>query len=500
METRFNLLDEPWVPISGVGNVGLVEVFSNPEFRFFGGSPVERISLLKFVLAIAQAASTPQNEAGWLEKGSDGLARECVNYLEKYRDRFFLYGPQPFLQIPAIAEAKIQEFGAVLPEVATGNTTVLSQTQVQRGLADHEKALLLVGLMSLALSGKKTDNRVVLTPGYGGKANARGKPSTGKPGPGVGHLGHLHNFLVAPNLLQTIWLNLLTSELIEKTGMFPKGVGKAPWEKMPTGEDCPVAKALKESYLGRLVPISRFCLLSGNGLHYSEGIAHSGYKEGVWDPSIAVDLSGRAPKSLWADPEKRPWRELTSVLAFLENEDSRGFQCIQLEQSIPRARQHLPHLAIWSGGLRVSSNAGEQYVSGSDDYVESTIWLTSAWLGQAWFAQFKQEMEALNGLANGLYGRVVGYYREQKVDAKSGGKVAAQATHMFWQQCERRAQELADACGSTVGNISIRQLRKHFAAVSLAAYDHHCPRETARQLDAWANCRPDHRNYIKQEV
>lgn len=132
----------------------------------------------------------------------------------------------------------------------------------------------------------------------------------------MGNYGLLHSFLTGQSILETVWLNLLTADTVAGAKIFPQGVGKTPWEEMPAGEDCPVARALKGSLMGRLVPLARFCLLEENGLHYTEGIVHPNYLEGVLDPSTAGDFSGTKPKMLWADPEKRPWRSLTSLLAF----------------------------------------------------------------------------------------------------------------------------------------------------------------------------------------
>lgn len=154
--------------------------------------------------------------------------------------------------------------------------------------------------------------------------------------------------------------------------------------------------------------------------------------------------------------------------------------------------------AIWSGGLRVSSNAGEQYASGSDDFVESIIWIRSELLGQSWFTQLKVEMDALDGLARNLYGRVMAFFKEQMVD---GSKLAAQATQLFWQLCERDFQSLVDACdGSDQAVLQRQQLRRRFAGYVQQAFDQFCPRETARQLDAWAKCRPNNSTYLKQEA
>jgi len=293
-------------------------------------------------------------------------------------------------------------------------------------------------------------------------------------------------------------LNLLTERQLEQMNIYPEGVGCAPWEAMPAGEDCEKARSLKRSLMGRLLPLCRFCLLTDDGLHYSEGIAHPGYKEGVVDPSMAINNSGKEPKGLWVDPEKRPWRELTSLLGFFDQSGAQGFQSWQIRNGLDRARDVVDAFAIWSGGLRVSSNVGEQYASGSDDFVESKIWLHSEVLGASWFGQLKQEMDALDGLAKNLYGRVQGFFKEQTVD---GSKIAPQATHLFWQLCERDFQELVDQCDQTEEAAAHRQkLRQRFASCVNQSYDKFCPRETARQLDAWAKCRPNNSKYMKQEA
>lgn len=498
MKNHFNLIEEPWIPIADHGRVSLRAVFGNPEYRSLGGNPVQKIALLKLLLAIAQAAATPESRAEWQKLGSDALARTCLNYLEKWHHCFYLYGEQPFLQMPTIKLAKLQSFGAVLPEVATGNTTVLNQNQIERILAEDEKALLLLTLSGFALSGKKTDNSVVLTQGYAGKRNDKGKPSTGRPGPSVGHIGFLHSFLLGHSLQQTIWLNLLSHADIRRLGLYQQGLGTAPWEAMPQGEDCLVARKLRQSLMGRLIPLCRFCLLTDSGLHYSEGIAHPGYKDGIVDPSMAINYSGKDPKALWADPEKRPWRELAALLSFIDQSDGQGFQSWQLRIGVDRARDETPAFSIWSGGLRVSSNAGEQYVSGSDDFVESQIWFSSEMMGRNWFTQLKVEMKALDGLAKNLYGRVMAFFKEQSVD---GGKLAAQATQLFWQLCERDFQALVDSCNTADTTIvKRRQLRLRFASHVQQSFDLYCPKDTARQLDAWAKCRPNNSAYLKQEA
>ncbi len=490
MESRFNLIDEPWIPIAGVGRVSLEQIFTHPEYRFLGGNPVQKIALMKLLLAVAQAAATPSNDEEWLEMGAEGLAEKSLSYLKKWHKRFYLYGEKPFLQMPAISPAAQQSFGALLPEKATGNTTVLMQSQVETTLDNPDKALLIVTLMGFALGGKKADNSILLTQGY------QGKTKTGKPGTAVAHMGLLHNFSLGETLRDTIWLNLLTHENISASGLFAEGVGSAPWEIMPEGEDCYTAQQLKKTLMGRLIPLCRFCLLNQDGIHYSEGIAHLNYLDGFYDPSIAVDTSGVKNKVLWTDPGKRPWRQLPALLGFI-NQSTSQFDCFQLRISLPRATHHQNTFSIWSGGLRISYNAGEQFISGSNDFVESEIRLTGKAVNSTWFSRLELEMTEMEGIASKIYGCIANFYKTQLAD---GQEFAAQGTNTFWQLCEHDFQKLIDACDDSHEAIEERfRLRRKFSGYAFNVYDQFCPNDTARQMDAWAKCRPNLSKYLKME-
>ena len=489
MTMTYNLVDEPWLPVAGHGRVSLQQVFQNPEYENLGGSPLQQAALMKLLLAITQAAATSGSEEEHEDLGVAGLAARCIEYLLNHKDCFDLFGSKPFLQMPLVAAAKEQSFGAVNPEVASGNTTVLTRIQFRQSLDNADKAILLVMLMGFALGGKKTDKSVVLSPGY------EGKSITGKPGPSVGYIGFLHSFYLGGSLQQTLWLNHLTRSQVEETRMFPKGIGAPPWECMPAGEDDATARELRESLMGRLVPLCRFCLIKDDGLHYTEGIAHRGFQEGVCDPSTAIDYKQK--KALWANPGKRPWRELTALLSFLGREGDSGFQSLQLRSAIGRARKHFPRFSVWSGGLRVSSNAGEQYVSGTDDYVSSRIRLESNMLGETWFVQLEREMKALDNLSKMLYATVTGYYHQLQADGK---KIASQASSLFWQQCEQEFQNLVDHCAPGEDyRQALEDTRRRFTAITDQIYNQYCPNESARQLDAWAANRPNYFKYLNPE-
>jgi CRISPR system Cascade subunit CasA len=492
-EHRFNLIDEPWLPVADVGPVSLRQLFSQPEYRALGGNPVQKIAATKLLLAIAQAAATPADDADWAAMGAAGMAQSCLAYLEKWRDRFWLYGEHPFLQMPAIVRADVQSAGAVQAEVATGNTTVLTQINVDRPLSDAEQALLLVCLMGFALGGKKTDNSVVLSAGYAGKTKENGRPATARPGAFLGFAGFLHSFLIGSSLQESLWLNLLTHEQIGEQQAWTAGLGRPPWEQMPSGESCARARQLQNSLMGRLLPLSRFCLLTQGGVHYSEGIAHRGYKEGMIDPSISVNASGKEIKALWADPEKRPWRSLTARLGFLAANATGGFDCLQLRGGLLRARLQVKQLGVWSAGLRVSSNAGEQFISGTDDFVESSVVLPLKTLDDTWFAALQKETNALEDLSKILYCATLNYCKMLKTDGKNQ---ASQASNLFWRLCERQFQLLVDGCDDPK---HMRQLRRTFAGFVNQCYNRFCPNGAVRQLEAWAKNQPNLARHLKNQ-
>ena len=486
-------MDDPWIPVVDQGLVNLRTVFTNLELQALVGTPIQKISVQKLLLAIVQAAYTPLDDADWHQCDTRELARYCLDYLDKWHNAFELYGEHPFLQMPQIKQAKQTSYGAVLPEVSTNNTSVLTHIQMGTSLTDPEKALLLVCLMSYALGGKKVDNSVVLAQYYSGKTS-----SNGNPGPALAGTGLLHNFWQGNCLIETLKLNWLTRQDMQQSGMFPGGVGRPPWEKMPESEDCETARELKTSLMGRLVPLCRFVLLAENGLHYSEGIAHPNYKEGVVDPSVAVSFANKRPKVLWTDPEKRPWRELTALLSFIEDRQTKGYEILQLQTSLARVRQSTEVFGLWSGGLKVTNKAGEQYPAGNDDFVDSIVWLDSDALGENWFACLKEEMQKLNKVQQTLYTCIKKYYQAQ---CYNGTSLAQKATQLFWQQCENDFQQLVNICEPGEENQAARnQLRLRFYGYASQLYHQYCPSNTARRMSLWAEYLPSFAQFPNKEA
>ena len=185
-DNRFNLIDEEWIPVAGHGRASLRQVFSDGALKEIGGNPVEKIALFKLLLAIAQSACRPlPDDEAWEELRVEGMMACVQKYLNQHRDSFWLYGERPFLQMPAVEKAKKQPLGAVQLEVASGNTTVVTEFQQEKSLTDAEKAVLLVTLMGFACGRKNTDYSITLSKNY----PKRSAHAPEKPTPSLGYQG-----------------------------------------------------------------------------------------------------------------------------------------------------------------------------------------------------------------------------------------------------------------------------------------------------------------------
>jgi CRISPR system Cascade subunit CasA len=498
-ENRFNLIDEAWIPIVDVGQVSLRQLFSHPEYHALGGNPVQKIALTKLLLAIAQSAYTPEDDEDWAGLRPSGLAEKCLDYLDQWHDRFFLYGENPFLQMPIldrlIKDENPKSFGSgFYPDVPADNNTILFQSQTGRNLSDAEKAIFITTLMNLAFGGKRINKNIpALTSNYQGKTNsAKSAPSLGN------YVGYLHSYLIGDSLQETIWLNLFSLEKIRENPIWTSEVGKASWEEMPSGENCEIAMRLKNSYMGCLVAMSRFVLLKGDGIFYIEGIQYPSHKDGWFEPSMGLAQEKDQIKALWLNVEKRPWRELTSLLAFLTATNQQGFDCQQIRLGFQRVKSREKPIGIWSGGLKVRGTSGDQSVKQEDDFIESYVVLPApnSITGEdsSWFNDLSKEMSQLDSLSKNVYGATLAFFKNQNMDGKGQ---AAQASNLFWQLCERRFQELVEACGDAGQTLAMRPV---FAGFVHKAYDTYCPKDTARQLDAWAKNRPNLGKYLSNTI
>lgn len=498
MERRYNLIDEKWIPISGQEPVSLKDVFSDEGIGQLGGTSVQKLAVLKLLLAIAQRACTPSDAREWEKIGTSGLGAECLGYLQSNYDSFYLYGEDPFLQLPILAQMQTKKGEPIPimpigrpyhPDIPSDNDTVINQLQLNRIPTDAQKALFIVSIMNYSLGGKRVTNIAPLSEGFSDRS------VSAKSGPSLGNYhGYLQSCLWGRSVLETVWLNLFTRTDLAQFPQWEHDELIPPWERMPLGEDDENARHLKASFMCTLVALSRFVYLQGDGILYVEGLQYPSHKNGWREPFMMLRSTKDGEGVMFLDPTRKPWRSLSSLLALSLADSDSGVTCPQVQLFLKRAREAVPVFGVYSGGLKVRANAGDQSVKQEDDFIDSCVWLESKALGEPFYKRLEGEMQWLERVAYILKKSVEGYYKDMK-ETKAAIHELTEAD--FWRFAETVFQDLVIACDKPEG---LAAIRRSLRSKAMQLYDVYCQRETARQIECWVRNRPRFKYEINKEV
>ncbi|MDR1319906.1 MAG: type I-E CRISPR-associated protein Cse1/CasA [Gracilibacteraceae bacterium] len=334
-ETKFNLLDEPWILVrhgAKVEEVTLKNVFRHAhEYHALAGElPTQDAAVLRVLLAVLYRTFTqadPDGEFVEIKDYNDALRRwkvlwsrggfpaELVDqYLETYRDRFWLFHPSaPFFQAAGIktSDGKTQPVTKMIAYVPSREENVFFtelRGDTAQSLTFAQAARWLVHLQAWDYAGKK--NAVV-----GGT----------KDGGGAGWCGKLGVvYPVGAHLFETLMLNL----------MFANGSGELIAFGLPVWETEPKTAAKKDvtprSYVELLTWQSRRARLFCEGDRVTGVISSYG---DVFDKEnmFLEQMSG------WHDSSQRGqgyipnthsasrsmWRDLGALLPQANNEENK---------------------------------------------------------------------------------------------------------------------------------------------------------------------------------
>ena len=401
----FNLVEQPWFPVAGEERLRtLAEIFTAPAPKRLSGDATLKAALFRFLLSIVHASSHVPDEDAWHRLSPETLAENARNYLLLHKERFDLYDPvRPFLQFPQLKERNGKEYSlcSLLLYTAVGNKTLLTDWNREHILSDAEKARLLIRAVGYSCGGKQYDAETVLSDHIVKK--------TARPGTLLGSLGYLHTYMLGDDLWDSLRRNLLTEQEILGSGLYPEGLGEPFWMHMPAGEDDERARQYRKSYFGRLVPLDKFLFFTEEKVLKTDGIAYETLPGISQDPAVTAYLAGKEFRFLWTRTDKRPWRQLTALLNFLQNRTSSP---LFLSLGMKKLRgENLEKVSIWTGGAEVSGNAGEQYLSGANDFVESEFSLPTHIIesNDQWLAHYERLMHDLDQQAKALYSAVARY-------------------------------------------------------------------------------------------
>lgn len=341
-----NVAFDSWIPVVTMEGkrelTSLAGVFSNGgKYADLAVRPHERVSLMRLFLCVAHAAlDGPRDYDEWCEV-PNRLPDAAQKYLTEWKDSFELFHPtKPWLQVAELkgVEKGEGETGKTSPvsllefEMATGNNSTLNDHGGQlacRPIPPERTALNLLTFQNFSSGG--------------GSPVAQWKTTrtsqVGNPDAPCLSQSMAHCLFRGKTLAETLQLNLPTVEVVKQTyktfttskqaiSFYEVGLGKPVWEFFPASpnpESDRVVNATR-TYLGRLVPISRWVRIIDNSdqIYCCNGFKYETFKDGfAAEPTAAVRVitkndkkGGQATerKVVGIEPTRALWRELCSLL------------------------------------------------------------------------------------------------------------------------------------------------------------------------------------------
>ncbi len=474
MARCFNLIDEKWI-LTSSGKVSLFDIF-NDDVGSVGnlvGTPLEKISVFRFLLALIQRVWTPKNRDEWKSISLHDMRCMVKEYLNECYDLFWLYDEErPFLQVRSDYEKMLRFKPIHLFRIETSDNMVITSDlqQTPDDITNEEKVRLLLVALNFALAHKKWgDGRKVV-------------PSAHTVGNGFVLVN-----LLGDSLLETLKFNMITREELDNLKMFPYGLGIAPWETDISFENEKELYRLRESYLGILVPLSRLVRFDFNSSNVWIGPGPVVYtnKEEEFDPFwLQIRDSNGNIIYKKTDVNKGIIKELPALVEY-SNSSVRSFI---LDSNLG----YIYHIAsgeyfgMFIGGISFSSQSGGKYISGSDDLLDSTVKFPIEALSKEWLKSFKRDIEFVTELGERLYSSIKQYWlemnRKNKQKKAIAERIAKKASGEFWKVVTAKLDTIIES--------SLREnLRERFCIElnneTVSLYNTFCPQDTSKQMKVW---------------
>ena len=500
---EYNLIDERWIPVlmrDGTNRmVSLGEVFSDSDGRIadLALNPYERVAVFRLLLCIAQAALGPErlrDEAGWLA-AKDSVGPISSDYLKKWHDRFFLYGPHAFLQPDDVKPVKENDerprrfnsdIGKTCLARASGNNSTLfdhEATDQTREMSNSIRAVCLLVFQAFSAGGRFSQCKWCgkLFP----KNNNKGKPENAVSSP-CRENDILFSILLGNCITESIWLNLLSQDVLASARI---NLGKPIWEcNDATPEQL---QSSIQTYLGHLVPLSRIVkmLLGDNGVIMGEGLIYPtlnpdkqnpGKRPFGWrEPMATVKPNGDGPAMyVSCDPSRMPWRDLSSILAIRGTGGASSAFALRHLDSLNEEKTFL----LWTGGL-CTSQAKDR------DVVEWVVSLSMEWLEDSSIQRYQNAIDYSKSQCDRMIAAAIIYSEmlemsKVKKDKREIYRPTDVAESIYWDLLSQpNNQKLVQDIHSKSYLDKWKEATRNAAK---EAYRRACPAMTVRQMEAFA--------------
>lgn len=324
--TTFNLVREPWIPVTAGGvatQVSLLDALTRAhELDALGlDDPLQAVAVLRQVLlpVVLDALGAPRSEREWAERWDTGCldAAAIQEYLDRHADRFDLFDAvAPFAQVAGLRTASdaTKPVSVLLAAVAAGNNVPLFGA-----CTDADPPRLSPAAVARAVLSAHCWDTAAIKSGAVGDPQMKSGKTTGNPTGPVGGLGV--TIPLGPTLAQTLLVNLP----IVRQGLRPED--RPQWRANPATPEWTRRAALGlmdlltfQSRRIRLVPetapdgtitVSQVVLAAGDRLdHQPDEEPHTRWRQ---EKKPKPGTPARRP--VRHQPGKAAWRGLASLLA-----------------------------------------------------------------------------------------------------------------------------------------------------------------------------------------
>jgi CRISPR system Cascade subunit CasA len=303
-----NVAFDPWIPVVTLEGkpklASLREVLTQGHLLAdLSVRPHERVSLMRLFLCVAHAAlDGPKDYDEWREVPAR-LPDAAAKYLQKWKDSFELFhSTKPWLQIADLKSGKSAEegWGSVSKLgffMASGaNTTLFDHEGMDN---DGRHIPLAATILSMLAFQCFSPGGLISQVMWNG----------------------VHALVRRENLVLTIQANLPTHEDVA-FAYGDRPIGRPVWENMPRSlNDDSAKRNATQSYVGRLVPLTRIIRLNPDGLRMlmGEGLPYPPFTDGFpAEPTAVVVVRTKDKKPerglLSYRPGRALWRELAAMV------------------------------------------------------------------------------------------------------------------------------------------------------------------------------------------
>jgi len=455
----FNLVENPWIPVRYRDGrnalVSLETAFRDAlQIADLDCPPHERISLMRLLVCITQAElGAPETPDDWGDFGGD-LESRAPAYLRRADifPHFNLFGDGPrFLQAKVDESAEPYLASQMVFHFSTGNTHTHLDHEggTERKFSEAFLARTILTYQNFFVGGSMAS-----------KIKGNGPC-----------LKLLHAMLKGRDLKKTIILNCVDEETLSGSEI---AIGRPSWEDSSQGANC-------ASLLGRLVPLQCCLRLPPDCVHawIEDGLAYPEYPA-AREPSATITVKKDERYLLRADLSRGIWKDLHLILQTRATNAQ--------SQSAPLSLQsHLEHLgdessSIWLSELYKAKDA--KIV----DVLESFFSIPLAMFTDTGRARYEAGVHFADERSNQLDGAVKQYGKALKNESPPTDA----AKHHFWHALDQQSGTLLEIIrtpaimdgksfgeGADPWTLAVRHAAKD-------AYDAVCPRQTPRQLQAYA--------------